>query len=123
MPDVTTRPPPEAQIIDARLTELDLSARQAAITAGISPTLMLQIRKGERPASARVMALIARALWWTPQDLDAMGRPDAADRLKRALPGPDPDPAARIIEQIRGSREFNEAQKRHLISLVEQDTR
>lgn len=123
MPDVMTRPPPEARIIDARLDELDLSARQAAITAGISPTLMLQIRKGERAASARVMAKIARALWWTPEDLGAMGRPDAASILAQTLPAAGPDPAAQMIEQIRGSREFTEAQKRHLISLVESDTR
>ena len=100
-----------------------MSARSAAITAGISPTLMLQIRKGDRAASARVMAKIARALWWTPHDLDAMGRPDAAGLLQQALPSNGTGLAAGIIEQIRGSREFTEAQKRHLIALIEQDTR
>ena len=120
---VTSSPPPEAEIISKRLDELDLSARQAAITAGISPTLMLQIRKGERAASARVMAKIARALWWTPPDLSAMGRPDAAGILEQTMPPADPDPAAGIVGQIRSSRQFTEAQKRHLIGLVERDTR
>jgi len=120
---VTTPPPPEAKIISERLDELDLSARQAAITAGVSPTLMLQIRKGDRAASARVMAKIARALWWTPDDLAAMGRPDAAGVLAKTMPPADPDPAAQLAEQIRGSREFTEQQKRHLIGLVERDTR
>lgn len=100
-----------------------MSARQAAITAGISPTLMLQIRKGDRPASARAMAKIARALWWTPDDLAAMGRTDAAGILQKLLPATGPDPAAQMIEQIRSSREFTDAQKRHLIALVERDTR
>lgn len=124
MPDVTTTtPPPEAKVISERLDELDMSARQAAISAGISPTLMLQIRKGDRAASARVMAKIARALWWTPDDLASMGRPDAAAILAKTMPPADPDPAAQIIEQIRGSREFNENQKRYLIERVERDTR
>ena len=118
-----TTPPPEAKIIDARLDELDLSARQAAITAGISPTLMLQIRKGSRTASSRAMAKIARALWWTPDDLASMGRPDAAGILAKTLPSGEPDPRSGIIEQIRSSREFTETQKRHLIALVERDTR
>ena len=120
---VTTSPPPEAKIISERLDELDMSARQAAIAAGISPTLMLEVRKGERAASARAMAKIARALWWTPDDLANMGRPDAAGILEKELPAADPDPAAKIIGQIRSSREFTEAQKRHLIALVERDTR
>jgi predicted transcriptional regulator len=120
---VTTPPPPEAEIISKRLDELDMSARQAAITAGVSPTLMLQIRKGDRAASARAMAKIARALWWTPADLSAMGRPDAAAILEQSLPAADPDPAAQMIEQIRSSREFTEGQKRHLIGLVERDAR
>ena len=119
---VTSSPPPEAEIISKRLDELDLSARQAAITAGISPTLMLQIRKGERAASARVMAKIARALWWTPQELSAMNRPDAAAILEQTMPAADPDPAAEIVAQIRSSRQFTDAQKRHLIGLVERDT-
>ena len=120
---MTTSPPPEAKIIDARLDELDMSARQAAITADISPTLMLQIRKGDRAASARALAKIARALWWTPADLANMGRPDAAGILAKELPDPDPDPTAKIVGQIRSSREFTEAQKRHLIGLVERDAR
>lgn len=119
----TTTPPPEAQIISERLDQLDMSARQAAITAGISPTLMLQIRKGDRAASARVMAKIARALWWTPHDLRNMGRPDAAAILDKMLPPDEPDPRLEIIEQIRSSREFTERQKRHLIELVQRDTR
>jgi hypothetical protein len=120
---VTTPPPPEAKIISERLDELDLSARQAAITAGVSPTLMLQIRKGDRAASARVMAKIARALWWTPDDLAAMGRPDAAGVLAKTMPPADPDPAAQMIEQIRSSPTFTDGQKRLLIALVERDAR
>lgn len=100
-----------------------MSARQAALTAGISPTLMLEIRKGDRAASARAMAKIARALWWTPDDLAGMGRPDAAGILEKELPEADPDPNAAIIEQIRSSRDFTEAQKRYLIGRVERNAR
>ena len=120
---VTTHPPPEAQRISDRLDELDMSARQAALTAGISPTLMLQIRRGQRAASARAMAKTARAHRWTPGDLAAMNRADAAALLERMLPGADPDPAAEMVERIRGSREFTERQKRHLIGLIERDAR
>jgi hypothetical protein len=122
MPDVTT-PPPEAKLISERLDELDLSARQAAIAAGISPTLMLQIRKGTRVASSRAMAKIARALWWTPDDLAGMDRGDAAAILGKTMPPGDTDPRSGIIGQIRSSPTFTDAQKRHLIELVERDTR
>jgi hypothetical protein len=98
MVPVSAPAPPEAKLITERMDELGLSARAAALTAGISPTLMLEIRKGQRRASPRTMGKIARMLWWSPEDLEEMGRADAVDQLRREL---NAGPREATIAEIR----------------------
>lgn len=81
--------PPEAQLIRDRRIQLGLSIRQAAAIAGNSEGGWRLIEKpGRRSRPAGTVALMARAVQVTPEELNITGkRPDAAEAMA-ALPPP-----------------------------------
>lgn len=86
-------PPPEAELIKTRREEQFLSVRQAALSAGISPSAWSEVETARkkvapgieiyRRGTTRIVAMIARFLRITPGELRDRGRPDVADYLIR----------------------------------------
>lgn len=92
-------PPAEGSLITAALKSSKLSAREAARRAGISEGRWRQISQGFQTVSrqhvpvrgpADTVARMAQVVGVTPEQLDEVGRADAAEEL-RALPSP-PEP-------------------------------
>lgn len=126
----TPEAPPEAKLI-ARLREAQipaLSMRGAAKRAGMSPALWTQNEQGHRKVAPGVtipiratpdkLASMALVVGAVPQQLRDAGREDAASILERLIAA-GPDENERMIEAVRSSREFNDAQKQTLIKMIE----
>jgi transcriptional regulator with XRE-family HTH domain len=100
----TPEPPPEALLIKETLKDRRLSARKAAIRAGVSDTWFRNILRGYQPvggtysavkASAEMLADVANVLGLTPLQLREVDREDAAEELEwRARRAAPPTPAS-----------------------------
>lgn len=115
----TTRPPLEAELITGRRKRAGLSRRAAAQAAGISPTRWREVELGiSSRATPETLARMAAVVWVTPEELTAIGCPEAAAGLTRLLdrdPGEELRAEARALaERIARSRSLTEGQKRAL---------
>ena len=118
----TVQPPPEAALIEKCRRQAGLSARQAAIKAGVSPTFWREVERGISRASDETLAAMAAIIWAAPEDLASAGRPGAAAELSRLLDA-EPhdetrDEVRSLVERVARSRQLTERQKRALAERI-----
>ncbi len=131
----TGRPPqrPEGKVIADAAEQIGTSVRQLAAKAGISDTRWRQIVSGTQPtgrgqyleiiAPAKTLARMAQAVELGPEDLEAAGRSDAADELRRLIeraPSEMSGGANALIREINDDPRVPEERKRALIRLIRQ---
>lgn len=131
---VTTlpQPPPEAALI-AQLREAQvpkLSMREAARRARFSVATWTQNEQGYRKvasdviipitATAEKLARMALVVGAKPDQLEATGRQDAAEVLRKIMES-ESDPASQLIQAVRLNRELTDQQKREIIERLERD--
>ena len=97
-------PTPEGKLIQAAIKRAGISARQAADRAGLSEGRWRQIANGYQVVSKGVyipvegppetVAAMARVAGIAPDELDEVGREDAATALREMQPGLDASPLA-----------------------------
>jgi hypothetical protein len=101
--------------------------REAARRAQISPAWWRMIETGVRRvarqdfperANDETLARMAQVVGATPAELRDAARPEAAVLLEKMLAA-GPDPMTRLAEDVRNSRDLDESQKKHLLSLLE----
>lgn len=118
----TTEPPPIAALIRERREQAGLTKRQAAITAGLSPTYWANIERGTSHPSPDAVAKAAAALWITPEELEACGEQAAAAELERRLDaGPEiviRDEVRALAEKIAQAHHLSERSKREIAKRI-----
>jgi hypothetical protein len=119
-------PPPWGTLITAALVRQGLSAREAARRAGLSEGRWRQVTSGYQVVSpgvyaevrgpAGTVARMAAVVGLTPEQLQAAGRPDAADALASHR-GQQAETGAELLERVRA---MDEDQARELLAAIAQ---
>lgn len=121
-------PPPEARLIAARRQQMipRMSQREAALRAGISSTRWRQLESGKIRVRGRdypeiappdTLARMAQVVDVSPEELEEVGREDAALVLRRLMNG-GRDARQVLIDDIQNATGLTAAQKREIMDLI-----